>query len=801
MCTICMMTQTFDPGRHTDDGAGDLLGDPLGVIDTSPLTPSEVAGSSTMSVGSTFAGLISAPGDQQIISIDLEAGKTYKFDALGFESPGGGSLEDTDLHLYFGDGTFIAYDDLDGSGYDASLTYTVTTTGTYYIMVDGYFSSDTGTFNLVVEETVALPPPGTVGTVEELAEFLKSGTNNGVEYTFDTSTSNQITVDISGLTAAGQQLALWAMEAWEMVANIDFVVQYDGQGNEMITVDDEDSGAFAYYPNTGSTSILNGDNTNGVELNVSQAWLVNNGTSIDSYSFQTYVHEFGHALGLNHLGDYNFTPGQPITYENDAYFTNDSWQMSVMSYFSQTENTSTNASYAYLAGPMIADIFAIQDFYGAPGSSTATAGNTIYGLNSNLGNYLDEVFTVLATQTATANVTGNLMAFTIYDQGGIDLLDLSFLTADSDAEINLVGGQFSDFGFYEDILGIAIGTVIENVRTGAGNDTVNANDADNDIQTNNGNDSVVAGAGNDTINTGQGNDTVLSGANNDYADVGTGNDIAYGGGGNDTLMATSGLNEMYGGSGSDSLSGGTDADQLGGGSGNDTLNGGSGNDTLWGSSGNDSITGDANDDFIGAGGNKDVVDGGTGSDTIYGGGGKDTVDGGDNNDLVGGGAGTDLVIGNSGDDTLWGQAGSDTIYGGQGSDDMAGGGQGDLMFGQQGNDTLNGGFGNDTLNGGANDDHLNGNFGTDVLTGGFGADTFIFDDFGNKTVTDFDATQGDRLQIDDALWGGNALTTQQVIDFYADDSSGTVVIAIGSTVITLNGVSSTSGLADVLDII
>lgn len=422
MCNICMMTQTFFPDRHAP-------GQPIFEEDGQPAAatvieggdaPDGVSTSYWMNVGDTFSGTIAVGDAQDWVAINFVAGSTYKIDALGKSSPGGGTLADTDIYLYDGSGNQIAYDDLSGPGYDASLTFTATTSGVYYIGVDSYFSGNTGTYNLEVIETVALPPPGSTGTYEELAAFLKSGTNGGTEYKYDTSQSNVITVNISGLTSAGQQLAIWAMEAWEMVVDLDFQIVTSG---EMITVDDEDSGAFAYYPNAGSTSA-------GVELNVSQAWLSTYGTSIDSYSFQTYVHEFGHAIGLNHLGNYNFDPnGPPVTYQNSAYFTNDSWQVSVMSYFDQVENTSINASYALVAGPMLADIMAAQDFYGAPGASGVTAGDTVFGHGSNLGNYMDEVFASVVSGTSTANTNGNNMAYTIYDQGGNDLLDLSPISA------------------------------------------------------------------------------------------------------------------------------------------------------------------------------------------------------------------------------------------------------------------------------------------------------------------------------------------------------------------------------------
>ncbi|MEO0659445.1 MAG: hypothetical protein AAFY74_18535 [Pseudomonadota bacterium] len=755
------MTQTFDPGRHT---SGDTIfdgpaTDPLDFADTSNLTGSEIAGSTGISVGSSVFGVISTSGEQDIFSITFEAGQTYTIDALGSPS-GGGSLNETDLHLYSSNGTFIEYDDLSGDGFDASMSFTATTTGTYYIMVDEYFGTGTGTYTLQIEEAAPPPPPpGGTGTVEQLATFLQEGTQ-GFSRSYDTSASNQITVNLNGLTADGQKLARWAMETWEMVADVDFVEVSFG---ETITLDDEDSGAFAYYPNAGSTSA-------GVELNVSKGWLSSYGTTLNSYSFQTYIHEFGHALGLRHQGNYNGS----ADYQSDAYFTNDSWQSSIMSYFNQSENTSINASYALVMTAQMADIMAIQDFYGTPGASGATAGNTTFGRGSNLGNYMDDVFAGLQN--------GQTTAFTLYDQGGIDTIDFGFYNSFTDLNIDLNDGAFSDLGANRiGVMGIAVGTVIENIETGAGDDTITANEFNNQI---------IAGAG---------NDLVLSGAGNDTTTGGSGNDTIYGGNGNDNLTATSGANEIYGGAGSDFLGGGTGNDVLGGGAGNDIIQGGSGNDTLWGSSGNDNIAGQQNNDLIGAGANRDTVNGGAGNDTVYGGGGQDQVDGGDDSDIVGGGEGTDVVNGGSGNDTLWGQGGTDTLNGGKGNDDIAGGGQGDLLIGQQGNDTLNGGYGNDTLSGGADNDTLNGNFGNDIMTGGLGADTFVFDDGGAKTVTDFSLAEGDILQLDDALWGGG-LTEAQVVDQFADASSGTVVLTLGGTVITLEGVTTTDGLAGALDL-
>ena len=68
----------------------------------------------------------------------------------------------------------------------------------------------------------------------------------------------------------------------------------------------------------------------------------------------------------------------------------DSWQVSVMSYIDQTENIFNPGDYAHVVTPMIADIAAIHDLYGAPDG--VNSGNTRYGYKPNTGTYMDEYF-------------------------------------------------------------------------------------------------------------------------------------------------------------------------------------------------------------------------------------------------------------------------------------------------------------------------------------------------------------------------------------------------------------------------
>ena len=123
------------------------------------------------------------------------------------------------------------------------------------------------------------------------------------------------------------------------------------------------------------------------------------------------------------------------------------------------------------------------------------------------------------------------------------------------------------------------------------------------------------------------------------------------------------------------------------------------------------------------------------------------------NDLLHGLNGNDDISGNGGHDILYGGTGNDTLSGGSGNDSLYGGAGNDNLSGDAGNDLLVGNEGNDILNGGAGDDILIGGKGTDSLTGGSGADTFLWraGDTGSATITDFKASEGDRIDLSDLL--------------------------------------------------
>lgn len=767
MCFLCNATQTFDPLRHGEDGDGDFA-----AITEVADAPASITTGYSMSVGDTFTGTRSSAGDDDWVAITLTAGEIYTFDLDG-SGGGGGTLADTDLYLYNAAGTQLAYDDLDGEAYDAELTFEATYTGTYYIGASAWDSSYTGSYTL----TVSTQAPEGPASLDEMAAFLTDGywaeVGGRSGRSFDTSADNQISVNITGLTAEGQQLARWAFEAWERVANLEFMET--GSSSADITFDDAASGAYAQSVTSGGTILSS-------EVNVSTSWLAGSGTSINSYSFQTYVHEIGHALGLGHQGAYNGN----ATYGTDETFSNDSWQLSVMSYFDQDDNSTTTASFGYVVTTQMADIVAIQNLYGAAGESSETAGDTTWGANTTLtDSYLYDIFGVLEGRNSPDRDPANSMTLTIYDVSGTDTIDLSNNNTSDRMDLN--DGTFSDVASLTGNIGIARGTVIENLIAGSGNDTITGNEADNQIQ---------AGAGADIISAGAAHDTVWGGAGNDSIDGGTGADSLYGGADNDTLEGDSSTDELLGGAGNDSIIGGTGAD---------TLYGGAGNDTMFGNTALDTIYGEGGDDYISSGDGVDYVDGGAGNDTIYGRSGWDSLFGGDGDDRLYGSAGDDLLNGGDGNDwfsagsawdTVFGNAGNDTLYGNFGSDVMSGGDDDDVLYGGTGDDTLRGGNDNDTLYGNQGVDELKGGAGNDLLRGGTLADTFVFDvGHDQDEIEDFRLNE-DLLHLSSELVDGLS-STQDVVDIFASIQNGVVVFDFGDgDQITFSNLSNLTGLED-----
>lgn len=329
--------------------------------------------------------------------------------------------------------------------------------------------------------------------------WSSGGSFNGT-YRFQLNSARSLTYNVTGLSTTERAIAVAALEAWSEATGITFIASSSTSANLMFRNTDT-SGAYASFSTSGGWITQS-------TINIPANWSPQN---LNSYMLQTYIHEIGHALGLGHAGNYN---GSATYGGAGTLYDNDSWLATVMSYFSQTANTvSSTDSYAFLATVMPADIIAIQNLYGFSGATND--GNSVYGVNSNIGGYLQTLLNQwTGTIPATSNVhVGQPIAFTIYDSNGIDTIDFSNFSQNQ--EITLIELTYSNIGGLVDNMTIARGVVIENATSGGGNDTLTGNHVANIL---------IGNAGNDRISGNEGDDILYGGNGGDNLDCGAGND-------------------------------------------------------------------------------------------------------------------------------------------------------------------------------------------------------------------------------------------------------------------------------------
>jgi serralysin len=771
----------------------------------------DIAGNSSttasITVGGSTSNSLEVLGDQDWYAITLTAGQSIQ---ISVTSPGG--AVDTYVNVYDASGNnILAHDDDSPSGTNSILGLTAPTTGTYYIDVGAWSDQSTGNYTLSVQAWT--PPP--VDTYDQIANQLTTGYWNydgeGPHH-FNVTQGGTITVDIHTLTAAEQTLARAAFAEWHDIIGVNF--KEVTSGAQIVVTDEEDpttnGDPSAYTEDTSSGGI-----TSSAHVHISASWvtqygaqLPGGGQSLDSYAFQTYIHEIGHALGLGHAGNYN----GDATYTTDASFANDSWATSIMSYFSQTESSYFSVqgfTQNYILTPMDGDVVAMQALYGL--STTTRTGNTTYGFHSTADR---DVFNATLYRDA---------AYTIFDNGGTDTLDYSGFN--SDQLINLNPETFSNVGSGVGNVTIARGTIIENAIGGGGSDTLIGNGAANTLTGNAGNDTLDGKAGADTMIGGTGNDSYVV---DNAADVitenaGEGTDqvnasVSYTLGANVENLTLTGSAAING-------TGNSLANVITGNSAANVLNGGGGADTMAGDAGDDTYVVDNASDVVseGAGAGHDLVkssvswvlganledltlsgaaainatgntldnilrgnnaantlDGGSANDTLMGNGGNDTLFGGTGNDKLNGGTGADGMTGGSGDDYYYvdnagdtvsesAGAGNDTVkstiswtlganfeqltLSGSGLINGTGNSLDNIVRGNNAANTLDGGAGTDTIFGNGGDDFLIGGAGKDTMVGGSGNDTFVFHngDFGATSstadrITDFTSGQ-DKIDL------------------------------------------------------
>ena len=458
--------------------------------------PGDASTTASLAVGGSVTGSVEVVDDHDWYRITLTAGQSVTVSLTGI------TLTDTYLNIRDASGNIIfSNDDVSDGNLSSQVSFSAPSTGTYYIDVSAWHDptgayQGTGTYQVSVQPYS--PPP--LATNDQIAGQLVSGYWGGDSHHFNVTQGGTITVNISTLNAGEQALARAALQEWSDIIGVRF--------QEVLT-----SSAQIRFDNTEDTSgnpiaATDARWSNGIEtsahVHISSSWVNRYGTSLYSYSMQTYVHEIGHALGLGHAGNYNNT----ATYPYDALFQNDAWSTSIMSYFDQQQNTyfgGRGFTVNFAVTPMAADILAMQQLYGL--STTTRTGDTTYGFNSNAGG----VFNASAYPRA---------AYTIFDSAGNDTLDFSGSAASQ--LLNLNPETFSNVNGYVGNLSIARGVIIENATGGSGADTIIGNSVANVLR---------GGAGADNLSGGGGNDTFLdtkAGHNGDtITDFGAGDSIVF----------------------------------------------------------------------------------------------------------------------------------------------------------------------------------------------------------------------------------------------------------------------------------
>ncbi|MDP2080620.1 MAG: PPC domain-containing protein [Pseudotabrizicola sp.] len=267
MCIICSTLRPYQPDcDYAEFTDFPLLASYTETTDA-PSTPSTMY---VINPGDSFAGTYSNGSDVDVIAVNVVAGQTYTVSLTGIANATN-PAPDTYLRILNGNGTVIHFDDDGGPGYNSQITFTATTTGYHYIQVSQFgVSSGTGTDSGVAGSyavgvavgTTPLPPPapsGQVASIQDMATYLTQGYwastgYNGAPRAFDVAPGGTLYVDIRGLTADGQRLALQALDAWTQVTGINFSTQIPAGRTAHITFDDNQSGAFASFQTMATSS-------------------------------------------------------------------------------------------------------------------------------------------------------------------------------------------------------------------------------------------------------------------------------------------------------------------------------------------------------------------------------------------------------------------------------------------------------------------------------------------------------------------------------------------------------------------
>src|SRR6185369_14656649 len=213
----------------------------------------------TLSVGQTAQGTISSNSDHDWYRVTLTAGQTYTFAQIGTGTNG---LRDTFLNLRDANGNVLVSDDDSGPASSSSLTYTATSTGTYYIDAGSWNNASSDQYGISVSlgTHANFNISMTGGAIDAYTNWNTRGTPLTITYGFRQSAAGYTVTgsNISTFTqcTATEMAAVQSiLQLWSEVCGITFQQVNPGgyTNNATILIGNysdagDGAGAFAFYP-------------------------------------------------------------------------------------------------------------------------------------------------------------------------------------------------------------------------------------------------------------------------------------------------------------------------------------------------------------------------------------------------------------------------------------------------------------------------------------------------------------------------------------------------------------------------
>jgi hypothetical protein len=223
---------TFTPsaaGTFFLDAGASSSGSGAYLLQATDATPTDDFAATTattgrITIGRSTSGLVQFNGDRDWFRVDLQAGRTYRFNLNGKR------LSDPLLRLRDGNGVDVAFND-DSNGRNSQIVFTPTAAGPYYLDA-GAYSVGTGSYALLSAE-ITPPPPvkdDYGATISTAGSIAMAGSASGVidvsrdrdwfEVALQQGRTYRFT--LSGVTLADPTLRLRDAEGRSLAFNNDF---------------------------------------------------------------------------------------------------------------------------------------------------------------------------------------------------------------------------------------------------------------------------------------------------------------------------------------------------------------------------------------------------------------------------------------------------------------------------------------------------------------------------------------------------------------------------------------------------